>query len=736
MLNTRLPICGMYLASIMTTLCMAAFLRGSPSLADQKPLTIRVDARKPVARFLPADAFGGGIDGLAHGEFARIYQRSNVREMSALPFHRLSYRLRTELGGHVWHWNPEGTWSDPQNQQGYWTSSDKLGAPIQLSYGYSLPRRGNTVDQASNKGYSRLVDGDETTFWKTNPYLDKHFSGEDNALYPQWLLMDFRAPVDIQYMRVVWGEPHATHYEVQYWDGEATEYLNDLRNGVWRAFPHGHIGDGIGGTAMLRLADTPVRLRYIRVLLKQSAGTTSTLSNDVRDRLGFAIREIYAGVLNERGELADVVRHAASASGQTQLWTSSTDPWHRAIDRDPNIEQPGLDLIMTSGLARNRAPLMPTGLLYDVPENAQAQIRYLKARGYHLDQIELGEEPDGQNVMPEHYGALFIQFARAVKQVAPRLKTGGPGFQSEIEGWNTLPDKSGNYSWMNRFLTYLRTRGRRADFQFFSFEWYPFDNMCEPASGQLVSHPALFQSVLQRLAKDGVPRNIPWIITEYGYSSFTGQHEVELQAAVLNAEIVAQYVMAGIRTGYLYGLEPNVPIREPAACETWGNLMLFQADANGLVKWRLPTFHGFNLMAREWAGAPQETHEAFQAMVDGSEADRAVTAFAVRRPDRQWAVLILNKSDTVSHQIQVRFERSAGNARGWRGPLKVHQYSSKQYAWRPDQRRGEPERSLPPEILELSAGVRSTVTLPPMSMTVVKGPEPFRARKRQPRPPS
>ncbi len=713
-------------ACALAAFCAAAVMGADVCSAEaaDKPLTIRIDASKPVARFLPVDAFGGGLDGLAKGEVAKAYQPANVKEMAAAPFHRLSYRLRTELGVHVWHWNAEGTWSDPKNRQGYWTSSARLDKPILISHGYALPRRGNTHDQASDKGYSRLADGDETAFWKSNPYLDAHFTGEDNALHPQWLVIDFNEAVSIQSMRLLWGEPYATRYEVQYWDGEPAQYFNDLRAGVWRPFPLGQIEDGKGGEATLRLAAEPMHLRYVRILLKQSSGTAPTATNDVRDRLGFAIREIYAGVPNEDGELNDVVRHGTSAATQTSLLTSSTDPWHRASDLDPNIEQPGIDLVMTSGLTRGQPVLMPTGLIYDTPENAQAEIRYIKARGYNVTQIELGEEPDGQHVSPEHYGALFIQFAAAIRKVDPALKTGGPGFQSEIGGWNTMPDASGNFSWMNRFLAYLSSRGRKGYFNFFSFEWYPFDDMCKPPSPQLVSHPALVRQTLRRLAADGVPKNIPWIISEYGYSSFAGQSEVELPAALLNAEIAAQFLMAGVKTAYLYGIEPNVPIKELNECETWGNLMLFQADENGRAKWRLPAYYGAKLVASEWAGAARQPHDLFQAVADGPETGQTIAAYPVRRPGGIWALILLNKSDSETRPVRVQFDGLSGGSLSWRGPLEVYQYSPKHFAWKPGGGQGQPIRSERPEFHKLPAGTPAVITLPPMSLTVVRGQAP------------
>ncbi len=705
------------LAAALTILSTAVTAKEPQSTVT----TIRVDTKQPVASFVPSEAFGAGIDGQGKGDVAKIYQESNLKEFASAPFHRLSYRLRTELGIEVWHWNEVGSWSDPKNQQGYWTSSDKPGEPILISHGYRLPRRGNTIDQANNDGYSRLSDGDEKSFWKSNPYLDKHFTGEDNAKHPQWVLIDFEKAVNIQALRIAWGEPYATRYEIQYWDGEDAEHYHGLRNGHWRAFPKGRIEDGAGGDEILRLAEAPVRVRYIKIVLQQASGTAPEGASDVRDRLGFAIREIYAGALGGDGKLLDWMQHGTSNKTQTKILTSSTDPWHRAVDLDLNTEQPGLDLIMTSGLTRDRPMLTPTGLLYDTPDNAAAEIRYLKARGYKVNQIELGEEPDGQHVAPEHYGALYIQFTDAIRKVDSSLKTGGPGFQSEVDGWDHFLNVSGNYSWMKRFLAYLRERQRVADFGFFSFEWYPFDeDVCSAATKHLRSHPQLVRQTIQRLAEDGVPKDIPWIITEYGWSSYAKQAEVELPAALLNAEIAAQFVMAGIKTAYVYGLEPSVPSQEAKSCGTWGNLMMYRADAEGRAKWRLPTYYGAKLITEQWVGQPDALHTLFRVAIGKDEGeDGDVTAYAVRQPNELWAVMILNKSASQSQTVQIQFE--GDREESWRGPLDVFQYSPKQYSWLSNRKEGHPTRSEPPETKKIAAGRPALVELPPMSLTVVRG---------------
>ncbi len=686
-------------------------------------VTVTVHAGKPRHFFIPDEALGAGVDGYEKGDIAKIYTHANISAMKSAGLRPLTYRLRTELGVEAWHWNPEGSWSDEANKKGYWTSSSQASTPILNSNGYSLPRRGNTIDQAGNRGYSRLDDGDIQTFWKSNPYLDKHFTGEDDRLHPQWIVVDFKRRTSINALRIRWGVPYAIRYRIEYWDGEDPTFIDENLPGKWKVFPHGSIDRGSGGDILLKLAAKPIQARFVRAVFLESSGTAPLGSTDIRDSLGYAIKEIYLGKVDLNNQFQDGIRHSKNNKIQTYIFTSSTDPWHRAADRDPNTEQPGLDLVYRSGLTNGLPMLVPVGMLYDTPENAAAEIEYLSSHHYAFNKVELGEEPDGQYITPEDYAALYIQWANAIHRSAPNLQLGGPGFQSAIDGWFTWPDVHGNASWMNRFLKYLKARSCLSDLEFFSFEWYPFDNVCVSPSQQLAKAPELLRNALDRLTKEGVPRNIPWIITEYGYSSYAGQPEVEMPGAIINAEIAAQFLTLGGSAAYLYGYEPNILLRESSQCNSWGNLMLFLGTDDRKIRCPLPAYYGARMLTQDWLGAGDRRYFIYEAECTSNLKDQRmpISAYAIQRPDAKWSLLLLNKDPEKSVDVSIQFQFESTKDFAFVGKVLLTQYSPKQFRWQASGQRGYAVRNLAPSHSICSVNSNKTLSLPAYSLSVICG---------------
>ena len=208
------------------------------------------------------------------------------------------------------------------------------------------------------------------------------------------------------------------------------------------------------------------------------------------------------------GLFHDILRHVPDQE-QTTTYCSSVDPWHEASDLGTTKQaQVGFDVFFTSGVTRGLPAMMPVALLYDTPENAVAEVAYLKKRNYPISYIEMGEEADGQYLSPEDYGALYVQWATALHRLDPALKLGGPSFQGVNQDIQTWPDVQGNVSWTSRFIEYLKRHDRMKDLAFFSFEHYPYDP-CRIPWGSLYEEPQLVSHIMQVWREDGVPPGDP-----------------------------------------------------------------------------------------------------------------------------------------------------------------------------------------------------------------------------------
>jgi hypothetical protein len=232
--------------------------------------------------------------------------------------------------------------------------------------------------------------------------------------------------------------------------------------------------------------------------------------------------------------------------------------------------------------------------------------------------------------------------------------------------------------------------------------------------------PTRLAGMISSLRRDGVPEDIPWLMTEYGYSVFGGRHEVDIEGALFAADAVASFLTLGGTRAYLYGYEPNYLTNE-LGC-SWGNLMMLQMGANGQVTNRLSTYYSSRLIAKEWMQPTNGLHKIFRVStgLSNSTSLSTVTAYAVRRPDKQWAILAINKDPKRPVHLRVQFK-----VLGTRPPVtfagKVHviQFSRQQYAWYDDAQNGHPIRSMPPAHVLRPAS--PSYVLPPYSLSVLRG---------------
>jgi hypothetical protein len=669
--------------------------------------TLRIDAAHAVNAVRTRTAIGSTVDKEPAGSIPALYSTQNIRAIRAAGLGWLSYRLFTELSVQDWHWNPAGTFS--QGTRGYWTSSASADRPpITDSFGYRLADRGFSSDQGESADYSRLDDGDAKTYWKSNPYLARHFTGDSDRDHPQWALVDLGAARRVAAVRIAWSNPYATRYAIQYWTGR--DAIGDPAHGAWVGFGNGTISRGAGGTVTRRLV--PVLARFVRVVMTRSSNTCDTHgSGDIRDCVGYAIAELSAGDF-EHGTFVDFVHHAAGPS-QSATYVSSVDPWHTAAARVRDQEQPGLDLIARSGLLERMGGTFPVPMLYSTPQNAVNEIRYLEARHYPIARVELGEEPDGQYVSPEDDAALYVQWARAIHGVDPSLKLGGPVFQganSDIPYW---PDARGNVSWFNRFLNALRSHHALNRLSFMSFEHYPF-NGCQHGATllhDLQIEPGIVSTVVRAWRSDGLPPGVPMYVSEANFSWVNySQVPMQIQGALWLAEYMGGFLEHGI-SGVVYYQDEPVPLSRNKRCTSdWGNLTMFVATKNARIRARDAQFFGAQMIDREWL----DPKNGMQRLYRVKSSNPLVNAYAARRSDGIWSLMIVN-----AHADPVAVHLLFSNGLRVPGAAQRATFGRAQYVWHDRGAASLPNPDGPIRV-DTARAASGIYTIPAQSITVLR----------------
>jgi hypothetical protein len=698
-----------------TVALIAFFLLAAPA-TPVFAQTVRVDATPGhvLNTFDPDNALGSSIDVLSRIDINRVYTPHIIQEALSAGWGPITYRNNTELRMAAWHWTENGTWSDAAHRSGYFTGSTELKDPIRYILAYALPHRGFATSG------DRPVAGPNLTYWKSNPYLTSKFTGESDSLHPQWVIVDLQAEKPVSAARIVWASPYATTYQVEYWVGTNALDFDGGPKGEWKVFPAGALKHAQGGTVTLKLTETSVSTRYIRILMTESSNTCDEHdARDVRNCVGYAIQQIAAGKLDASGAFIE-----APQSPDERLTTygaSSIDPWHSAADGNTsgNYQHTGFDLFFTSGLTNNLPAMIPVSMLYGTPDDAAAQIAYIEKRGYPIGYIEMGEEPDGKHAMPEDYAALYLQWAAAIHKVDPTLKLGGPVFEGVNEDIRLWPDAHGRTSWMGRFVDYLKAHSRLSDLAFVSFEHYPFEP-CDITWQTLYTEPKLMKHILQVWRDDGVPKNVPLMVTESHVSwSLTGPMTTIFGGLWL-ADNIGSFFEGG---GAAFYHSPIQPQGVQNTCLGWSSWSNFVSDETYQIKGYTATYWAAHMLNLEWLEHRAGVHQMFPSSTDitDSAGNVLVTSYAVHRPDGNWSVMLVNRDSTNPHTVRVVFADSTSKRpASFAGPVTVVSWGSEQYVWINDGPNSHADPDHAPVATPLGAPP-ATFTLPKASITVLRG---------------
>ncbi len=703
--------------SAATIAALASLLSpGATGPAQEAVATVHVDTTHVINSFDPDHALGSSLDALSRRDIDKVFTPHIVQESLSAGWGPITYRNNTELRMAAWHWTENGTWSDAANKSGYFTGSTDLKEPLRYILSYALPHRG-----FSTSG-DRPVQGPNLNHWKSNPYLTSKFTGESDALHPQWVVVDLKSEKPVSAVQIAWASPYAVTYEVQYWVGKDALDFDEGPQGEWKTFPTGAVKNAQGGSVTLKLSPAPVSTRFVRIWMTESSNTCDLHgSSDIRNCVGYAIQEIHAGSVAASGAFTDVAQDTTGRNAPLYC-SSSIDPWHSAADANTGGggQHSGFDVFFTSGLTNNQPAMIPVTMLYGTPDDAAAQIAYIEKRGYPISYVEMGEEPDGKHALPEDYGALYLQWATAIHKVDAKLKLGGPVFEGVNKDIRVWPDGQGRTSWMGRFVDYLKAHGRLGDLAFMSFEHYPFET-CQITWKSLYQEPQLMKHILEVWREDGVPKDVPLMVTESSVAAGLTGPMSTIWGGLWLADSIGSFFEGGGDAYYHSPIQPQSIQNTCLGNASWSN---FVSDRDYHINGYTAFYWAAHMINLEWAAHRSGVHRMFPAStgIKDSEGNVLVTSYAVQRPDGNWSLMLVNRDEANQHTVRVAFEDSKGERSvSFSGPVRLVTFGSEQYVWKNDGPNSHADPDGPPVGMTIAGGPQATFTLPKASITVLRG---------------
>jgi hypothetical protein len=359
--------------------------------------------------------------------------------------------------------------------------------------------------------------------------------------------------------------------------------------------------------------------------------------------------------------------------------------------------------------------MVPIAMLYSTPEDAANEIAYLYKRHYPISWIEMGEEADGQHMLPEDYGALYLQFATAIHKLVPEAKLGGPPFEGTFGDVEVWPDASGKVSWLGRFVDYLKAHGRLNEFTFFSFEHYPYQDRPTYSWADLYPEPGYVSHIVQVWKDNGLPPNIPFFMTEGNIGG--GAPPSTVKSGLWLADYVGSMMGEGAGATYYFHYMPY-----PGNPGGFGNFLFI--DGNYKVLGYPPQYLAAQLITKEWVQPVDAPHRQFKASSDVVDAagNVLVTAYAVERPDKQWSIMLVNRDQYGDHSVKVAFSDGENKReRYFSGPVDRITFGSNEYQWHQEGEGGHADPDGPPSKSSVKAGAETLFQLPKASITVLRG---------------
>jgi len=151
---------------------------------------------------------------------------------------------------------------------------------------------------------------------------------------------------------------------------------------------------------------------------------------------------------------------------------------------------------------------------------------------------------------------------------------------------------------------------------------------------------------------------------------------------------------------------------------------MFMVDDHYQILKPTSQFFAAQILTQEWAQPKSADHLLYRAASDIKDSDGhvLVTAYALMRPDKQWALMLINKDHDHSQPVHIAFHDSDAKADSFfAGEVARITFGKEQYQWHPNRKKGYADPDGPPKRSTLQVGQNTSYDLPPASVTVLRG---------------
>ena len=166
---------------------------------------------------------------------------------------------------------------------------------------------------------------------------------------------------------------------------------------------------------------------------------------------------------------------------------------------------------------------------------------------------------------------------------------------------------------------------------------------------------------------------------------------------------------------YQYEVEPT---GRSHRCGLYGNYSMFIADRDYNILAKAAQYYGAQMLTQQWLQPGDQPNEIYSVTTDHTSKNPPLTAYAAKRPDGTWSVMLVNK-DREGHSVTLRFASNDGDLL-FKGPTTEIRFGEEQYRWQGRSATELPNQNFGPLKL-VSRGVEDPLFVPPLSIVVIRG---------------